>query len=82
VSDTIFYFGSVVIIVFFVGLLVKKFKEDDEIDLEKHKWIIVTYIILMVMAILSWRILNLMIEEQMLQLSNYNKAMEIINNEK
>jgi NADH:ubiquinone oxidoreductase subunit 6 (subunit J) len=82
VSDTIFYFGSVVIIVFFVGLLVKKFKEDDEIDLEKHKCIIVTYIILMVMAILSWRILNLMIEEQMLQLSNYNKAMEIINNEK
>jgi NADH:ubiquinone oxidoreductase subunit 6 (subunit J) len=80
-NDIIFYLGAIIIIVFFVGLLIKKFKEDDEIDLKKHKWIIITYVILLIMAILSWRILNLMIKKPMTQISDYTKSIEIINNE-
>jgi len=80
VNNVIFYFGSIVIIVFFVGLAVKRFKEDDSIDLNKHKWIILIYIVLLVMAIIAWRILDLMIESKMLQITKYNKTIENFNN--
>jgi NADH:ubiquinone oxidoreductase subunit 6 (subunit J) len=82
VNDVIFYFGAIIIIIFFIGLAVKRFKEDDKIDLNKHKWIIITYIFLLVMAIITWRILNLMIESKMTQITNYNKTIEEFSNGK
>jgi uncharacterized membrane protein YhaH (DUF805 family) len=82
VNNIVFYFGSIIIIVFFAGLAIKRFKEDDEIDLEKHKWIVAIYIILLVMAIISWRILDLMVEAKMMQINKYNKTIEEFNGKK
>lgn len=81
-SDVIFYFGAIIIIAFFIGLAVIRFKEDDEIDLKKHLWIIIIYIILLIIAIFSWRILNLMIASKMNQITNYNKTIEDFSNGK
>ncbi|WP_024789859.1 hypothetical protein [Lebetimonas sp. JH292] len=78
-NNIVFYFGSIIIIVFFIGLAVKRFKEDNEIDLEKHKWIVAIYIILLVIAIISWRILDLMVEAKMMQINKYNKTIEEFN---
>jgi NADH:ubiquinone oxidoreductase subunit 6 (subunit J) len=82
VNNIIFYFGAVIIIVFFIGLAIKRFKEDDKIDLQKHKWIIVTYIILLIMAIIVWRILDLMVELKITQITKYNKTIEEYSNGK
>jgi uncharacterized membrane protein YhaH (DUF805 family) len=82
VNNIVFYFGSIIIIVFFTGLAIKRFKEDDKIDLEKHKWIVAIYIILLVMAIISWRILDLMVEAKMMQINKYNKTIEEFNGKK
>ncbi|GAX87127.1 conserved hypothetical protein [Lebetimonas natsushimae] len=81
-NNVIFYFGAVIIIVFFIGLAVKRFKEDDEIDLKKHKWIIIIYIILLIMAIIAWRVLDLMVELKITQITNYNKTIEEFSNGK
>jgi NADH:ubiquinone oxidoreductase subunit 6 (subunit J) len=82
VNDIVFYFGDVIIIAAFVLLVTKRFKEDDEIDLQKHKWIILTYIILLVMAIITWRIIEQMIEIRINQIINYNKTIEEYSNGK
>lgn len=81
-NNIVFYFGSIIIIVFFTGLAIKRFKEDDEIDLKKHKWIVAIYIILLVIAIISWRILDLMVEAKMMQINKYNKTIEEFNGKK
>jgi NADH:ubiquinone oxidoreductase subunit 6 (subunit J) len=82
VNDIIFYFGDIVIIAFFVLLVIKRFKEDDEIDLEKHKWIIITYIILLVMAIITWRVIDLLIQSGIKEILNHNKIIEEFSNGK
>jgi len=76
VSNVIFYFGAIVIIVFYIGIMVKKFKDDDKIDLNKHKWIIIIYIILLVISIITWGVLVSMIDEQINKITNYNKNIE------
>ena len=81
-NNVIFYFGSIIIIIFFAGLAIKRFKEDDSIDLKKNKWIIIIYIILLVMAIISWRILDLMVTSKMTQITKYNKTIENFSNGK
>ena len=75
-SNVIFYFGAIVIIVFYIGIMVKKFKDDDKIDLNKHKWIIIIYIILLVISIITWGVLVSMIDEQINKITNYNKNIE------
>jgi len=76
VSDIIFYFGVIVIMIFYIGIVIKKFKDDDNIDLNEHKWIIIVYIILLVFSIITWRVLNLMIESKIEQINNYNQKIE------
>jgi NADH:ubiquinone oxidoreductase subunit 6 (subunit J) len=75
-SNVIFYFGAVLIITFFIGIAIKRFKEDDNIDLNEHKWIIITYLVLLVLAIISWRVLVLMIESKIIQITKHNKTIE------
>ena len=79
-NNVIFYFGAIIITVFYIGIMVKKFKDDDNIDLNEHKWIIIVYIILLVFSIITWRVLNLMIESKMKQINNYNQKIEEFQN--
>ena len=62
--------------IFYIGIMVKKFKDDDKIDLNKHKWIIVIYIVLLVISIITWGVLVSMIDKQITKITNYNKNME------
>ena len=79
-SDVIFYFGSIVIILFFIYLSYIKFKDYPEIDLKEHKWIIFIYIILLVMAIIVWRIIYLLIKVNFFNVIEYNTIIQRVNN--
>ncbi len=79
-SDVIFYFGSIVIILFFIYLSYIKFKDYPEIDLKKHKWIIFIYIILLVMAIIVWRMIYLLIKVNFFNVIEYNTIIQRVNN--
>jgi len=80
VSDVIFYFGSIVIILFFIYLSYIKFKDYPEIDLKEHKWIIFIYIILLVMAIIVWRMIYLLIKVNFFNVIEYNTIIQRVNN--
>ena len=54
--DLLFYAGSALIILFYVGVVMARFK-DERIDLEEHKWLLLTYILLIVLSIWVWRYL-------------------------
>ncbi|AZV47212.1 hypothetical protein C3L23_07975 [Nautilia sp. PV-1] len=71
-TDIIFYFGSVVIIFAFIGLVTVKFKNEDNIDLNEHKWIILLYIILLVVSIITWRVIYLLLISSTQEMINYN----------
>ncbi len=75
-TDIIFYFGAVIITAAFVGLLVVKFKDEDNIDLNKHKWIIFLYIVLLVGAIITWRIMYLLLISHTQEMINYNQNIQ------
>jgi len=70
ILNNIFYFGVLIIIGIFVWLFILRFKEDDEIDLKSHFWIIVLYLSLMILAIVTWRVIYLLI------VSNYVKILK------
>ena len=79
-SDIIFYFGSTIIVSLFIYLSIIKFKDYKEIDLKEHKWIIITYILLLVLAIIAWRVIFLIIEVNFYQSLKYEKTIEDIIN--
>ncbi len=79
-TDLIFYFGSILIIFAFVGLVSVKFKDEDNIDLSKHKWIIFLYIILLVTGIITWRIIYLLLISSTDEMINYNQNIQSIIN--
>ena len=79
-TDIIFYFGSIVIIFAFIGLVVKKFKDEDNIDLNEHKWIILLYIVLLVFAIITWRVIYLFLISSTQEMINYNQNIQRIIN--
>ena len=79
-SDIIFYFGSTIIVSFFIFLSIIKFKDYKEIDLREHKWIIITYILLLVLAIIAWRVIFLIIEVNFYQSLKYEINIEDIIN--
>ena len=79
-NDIIFYFGSVVIILFFIYLLYIKFKDYPEIDLKEHKWIIFIYIMLLITAIIVWRIIFLLIKTNFFNVIEYNNIIQRVNN--
>ena len=75
-TDIIFYFGAVIITAAFVGLLIVKFKDEDNIDLNRHKWIIFLYIVLLVGAIITWRIMYLLLISHTQEMINYNQNIQ------
>jgi protein-S-isoprenylcysteine O-methyltransferase Ste14 len=79
-NDILFYGGVIIIIAFFIGVVIKKFKDDAEIDLNKHKWIIITYVVLLVMAIYVWKILVSMVDTNISQISSHNQKIEKFEN--
>ncbi len=60
--ELIFYLGSVIIVGIFIYFVWVRFKEQEQIDLEEHKWIITLYIIMLVVFIIIWRIMFLYFE--------------------
>ncbi|WP_041361663.1 hypothetical protein [Nautilia profundicola] len=79
-TNIIFYFGSVIIIFAFIGLLILKFKDEDNIDLNKHKWIIILYILLLISAIITWRIIYLLLISSTQEIINYNQNIQRVIN--
>jgi len=75
-TDIIFYFGAVIIIAAFVGLLIIKFKDENSIDLNRHKWIILLYVVLLIVAIIIWRIVYLLIISNTNEIINHNRQIE------
>jgi NADH:ubiquinone oxidoreductase subunit 6 (subunit J) len=79
-TDIIFYFGAIVIIATFIGFLVKKFKDENNIDLSRHKWIILLYILLLIGAIVTWRIVYLIIISSTREILNHNETIQRVIN--
>ena len=79
-NDIIFYFGTVIIIGIFIWFLFIKFKNEDEINLKEHFWIIILYILLIVAAIITWRIIYLIIISNSQKIINYNNLIQRVNN--
>jgi NADH:ubiquinone oxidoreductase subunit 6 (subunit J) len=75
-TDIIFYFGAIIIIAAFIGVLIKKFKNEDNIDLSEHKWIILLYILLLVFAIITWRVVYLFLISSTQEMINYNQNIQ------
>jgi NADH:ubiquinone oxidoreductase subunit 6 (subunit J) len=75
-TDIIFYFGAIIIIAAFIGVLIKKFKNENNIDLNKHKWIILIYILLLVLAIITWGIIYLFLISSTQEMINYNQNIQ------
>jgi len=71
-TDIIFYFGTVIIILAFIGIVTVRFKDEDNIDLNRHKWIIMLYIVLLVAAIITWRITYLLLISSTQEMIDYN----------
>lgn len=78
-NNLIFYFGAILIIVFFVSVIITRFK-DNEIDLKEHLWIILIYILIMVLAIIAWRVIELLLISNISQIHNYNTIIEKYSN--
>ena len=79
-NDIIFYFGSIIIISFFIYLVYIKFKDFPEIDLNENKWLILLYIFLLIFAIIVWRIVYLLIKTNFSQIIQYNQLIQRISN--
>ena len=60
--ELIFYLGSVIVVGIFVYFVWVRFKEQEQIDLKEHKWIILLYIVMLVLFIIIWRIMFLYFE--------------------
>ncbi len=52
--EWLFYIGVGIIILFYVGVVWGRFK-DEQFDFTEHKWIALIYILLMVATIVLWR---------------------------
>ena len=74
--DIIFYFGTIIIIGLYIYLVIQRFKEEDEIDLKNHFWIIVVYIILVIISIITWRVIYLLLISSTDLMINYNANIE------
>ena len=78
--DIVFYFGAFIIIGLYIYLVIQRFKEEGEIDLKEHFWIIVIYIILIVMSIIVWRVVYLLLISSTNLMMKYNNIIENIIN--
>jgi len=74
-ENIIFYFGAILIIVFFTYVIMIRFKDND-INLKEHFWIIFLYILIMVLAIIAWRIIELLLISNISHINNYNSLIE------
>ena len=75
-SEILFYIGSILIISVFVFVLIGKFKDDTDIDLKEHKFLILTYILLMIAGLVAWRKLYLIIITNTYGISKYNNVIQ------
>ena len=80
-TDIIFYFGIIVIIGWYIYLLIQRFKEEDNIDLKEHFWIIIIYIVLLIVSIIVWRTIYLFLISSTDVIINYNTNIENLIND-
>ena len=55
--EIVYYFGVVILTTGVIAIMYFRFREYDEINLENHIFIIIIYILLLIFAIIVWRIL-------------------------
>jgi len=75
VGNLIFYFGAVLIIAFFISVIISRFKDND-INLKEHFWIILLYIVIMVLAIIAWRVIQLLLTSNISHINDYNNLIQ------
>ena len=74
-NNLIFYFGTLLIIAFFIYVIINRFK-DNYINLKEHFWIILIYILVMVWAIIAWRIIQLLLTSNISHINDYNNLIQ------
>lgn len=74
-GNLIFYFGAVLIIAFFISVIISRFKDND-INLKEHFWIILLYIVIMVLAIIAWRVIQLLLTSNISHINDYNNLIQ------
>jgi len=80
VNNVLYIFGNILIISLFVYFTYVEFKDYEEINLGEHKWIIFLYIILLVLAIVVWRIIYLIIQENLSSVIEYHQLIKRVEN--
>ena len=78
-ENIIFYFGAGLIITFFISVIISRFKDND-IDLKEHFWIILLYIVIMVLAIIAWRVIELLLISNISHIKSYNALIKKYSN--
>ena len=79
-NNALYIFGNILIISLFVYFTYVEFKDYEEINLDEHKWIIFLYIILLVLAIVVWRIIYLIIQENLSSVIEYHQLIKRVEN--
>jgi len=71
--EYIFYVGVALITSITIWLVFVYFKEIDDISLKEHIWIIITYILLLILSIWTWRyVFDFFFSEKLLNLLQSN----------
>jgi len=80
VNNILYYFGNILIISLFSYFLYIEFKDYEEINFKEHKWIIFIYILLLILAIIIWRIIYLIIKTNFLEVIQYSNIIKRMKN--
>jgi len=75
-SKIILYFGDIVIVAWIIYLVIERFKDEDSINLNEHKWIIITYILIMIASLFTWKIIYELLTSAASTNLKYNKLIQ------
>ncbi len=74
--EFLFYIGVAFIIAFYVEVLLGRF-EDERFDFHEHKWIALTYTVLMLLTIVLWRyIFDIVLNPRLIELLGHGMEVE------
>ena len=79
-NNVLYTFGNILIISLFVYFIYAEFKDYEEINFYEHKWIILMYIVLLIIAIILWRIIYLIIKDNLSSIIEYNQLIKRVKN--
>ncbi len=79
-NEILYMVGNILIISLFVYLIYIEFKEYEEINFHESKWIILLYIILLILAIIVWRVIYFIITSNFSFIIKYNQIIQRVTN--